>query len=115
MKRMNHFAVGVLQGSETLFSDFEDGGDMWTGSGPREYRRMVRFSQEFRDAPAVHVGLSMWDIEQGENQRVDLRTEQIGADGFTIIFATWGNTHIARVRADWLAIGPVDFIEDFDL
>ncbi|TKW68341.1 MAG: hypothetical protein DI616_03530 [Paracoccus denitrificans] len=112
---MNHYAVGILQGSEMLFSDFEAGGLMWTGSGQREHRVPVVFDQPFRDLPVVHIGLTMWDIERGENQRVDLRTETVSRTGFSIIFATWGNTHIARVRADWLAIGPVEYEEDFDL
>lgn len=88
---------------------------MWTGSGNREHRHYVRFRQSFRDNPSVHIGLTMWDIERGENQRVDLRVEDITATGFTIVFSTWGATHIARARADWLAIGPTSFEEDFDL
>lgn len=115
MKKFNHFAIGILQGSELLFSDFEDGGEMWTGSGQRDHRHFVRFPQSFRDQPTVHIALTMWDIERGENHRVDLRAEDISAKGFTIVFSTWGGTHVARVRADWLAIGPTTFEEDFDL
>ena len=115
MKRLTHHAVGIDQGSELLFSDFEHGGVMWTGSGPREYRQQVRFSQKYSGKPMVHVGLTMWDIERGENQRVDIRAEEITPEGFVIVFATWGNTHIARVRTDWLSIGPVEFEQDFDL
>lgn len=115
MKRLSHYAVGILQGSEALFSDFECGGAMWTGSGQRTHRHDVRFEQPFRDVPVIHIGLSMWDIERGENQRVDLRSENVRRTGFSIVFTTWGNTHIARVRADWLAIGPVAFDEDFEL
>ena len=98
-----------------LFSDFETGGAMWTGEGPREHRQAIRFEHPFQAVPAVHIGLTMWDIEQGENQRVDIRAEEITGTGFTIVFATWGKTHSARIRADWLAIGPVPFEEDFDL
>lgn len=114
MKRLNHHAVGILQGSEVLFSDFENGGEMWTGSGLRERRSSVQFSQSFRDAPVVHISLTMWDIERGANQRVDIHTEDVTADGFVIYFRTWGNTHVARIRADWLAIGATTFDEDFD-
>ena len=27
--------------------------------------------------------------------------------GFEIVFRTWGDTRVARVRADWLALGEV--------
>ncbi|MDO5643367.1 MAG: H-type lectin domain-containing protein [Paracoccus sp. (in: a-proteobacteria)] len=106
MWRLSHYSVGLLQGSEVLFSDFETDGEMWTGSGPRERRVTIRFPSAFRGRPLVHLGLSMWDIDCGENQRVDLRAEDVGPQGFTIVFATWGATRIARIRADWLAIGP---------
>lgn len=115
MRRFHHHNIGILQGSEMLFSDFEVGGQMWTGSGQREHRHQVVFPSPFQSAPVVHVGLSMWDIERGENQRVDLRAEEVTAKGVVIVFATWGNTHIARIRADWLAIGPVVNDEDFEL
>ena len=115
MKRLNHYAVGILQGSEMLFSDFEVGGQMWTGSGERVHRHPVRFEQSFQSVPAVHIGLTMWDIERGENQRVDIRAEDVTADAMVYFGLTWGNTHIARVRADWLAIGPVAYDEDFEL
>ena len=115
MKRIGHYAVGILQGSEVLFSDFEEGSEMWTGAGQRDHRHYVRFEEYFRDTPAVHVGFSMWDIHAGANQRVDLHTKEIDTEGFAIVFSTWSNTRVARIRVDWLAIGPVTFEEDFDL
>ena len=30
--------LGMQRGSLVLFSDFQDGGAMWTGEGPRELR-----------------------------------------------------------------------------
>ncbi|MFD1795630.1 hypothetical protein FQV27_04370 [Paracoccus aurantiacus] len=115
MKRFSHLAVGILQGSEILFSDFEDGGEMWTGDGPRQHRYDVRFEEAFHGVPIVHIGLSMWDIDSNSNQRADIGTEDVTRDGFTIIFRTWGDTRVARVRADWLAIGPTRFDEDFEV
>jgi hypothetical protein len=35
MKRMSSHPIGVDQGLLELFSDFQDGGDMWTGSNVR--------------------------------------------------------------------------------
>jgi len=49
MKRFSNHLIGIDQGDMVLFADFEDGGEMWTGTGPRERRRAVRFSETFRN------------------------------------------------------------------
>lgn len=113
MKRFGHAAVGVSNGETEIFSAFETGGAMWTGSGPRSERRRISFEQPFLDPPSVHVALSMWDIAGGSNQRADLQAENISHDGFDLRFTTWGDTRVARVRARWMAIGPVLYEEDW--
>ncbi|MFC0342267.1 H-type lectin domain-containing protein [Paracoccus niistensis] len=113
MLRFSHTAVGVQQGRAFLFSAFEDNGPMWTGTGPRVERVPVSFATPFRGPPVVHVGLSMWDISVAANQRVDIAAEDVTASGFTLVFRTWADTRVARVRADWLAIGPADHVDDF--
>lgn len=107
--------MGVEQGSAIVFSDFEDGGEMWTGSGPRVLYQPVSFSESFAELPIVHVSLSMWDMDQKTNQRADISAEDISGNGFTIAFKTWGDTRVARVRADWLAIGPLSSEDDWDV
>lgn len=108
MRQFSSNMIGVDQGSVVLFSDFKDGGVMWTGEGPREMRRAVSFSQSYLTAPAVQVALSMWDLDQATNARVDLATEGVTETGFTLVFRTWGDTRIARARADWMAIGELE-------
>lgn len=115
MQRIGNHAVGVLRGAEVLFSDFQDGGEMWTGTGPRAFRQPVKFSEAFMAPPTIHIGLSMWDLDNQQNQRVDISADDIGQAGFTIVFRTWGDTRVARVRAEWLAIGPVGFEDDWDV
>ena len=115
MLRFSHTAVGVQQGTEMLFTAFEDGGPMWTGSGPRVERCAVRFPTPFLGVPAVHVGLSMWDIAMESNQRVDFSADEITSLGFVILFRTWGDTRVARVRVGWMAIGAVRHVTDFDV
>ncbi|MFN6979263.1 MAG: H-type lectin domain-containing protein [Gemmobacter sp.] len=105
MQRMDGRTVGVAQGSVMLFSDFADGGPMWTGSGPREVRRRVRFDEAFETAPAVMVGVSLWDLDRETNMRADVSAEKVTARGFELVFRTWGDTRVARIRADWMAIG----------
>jgi len=76
--------VGAEQGTKILFSDFAHDGAMWTGSGPREVRHAQTFSEPFQSAPAVTVGISMWDIDHNSNSRVDVSAENISATGFEI-------------------------------
>jgi len=96
-----------------LFSDYQDGGAMWTGEGPRELRRVVEFDEAFIDPPVVQVSLSMWDIDQKHNGRMDISSEMVTREGFVIVFKTWGDTRVARVRADWLAIGAIRHEDDW--
>lgn len=114
MRRLSSHILGIDQGSVILFSDFKDGGLMWTGEGLRETRRSVTFSEPFRATPTIHVALSMWDIDQKTNQRVDISSDAITVSSFEIVFRTWGDTRVARVRADWMAIGEVSSEDDWD-
>ncbi|WP_376874305.1 H-type lectin domain-containing protein [Albirhodobacter sp. R86504] len=115
MQRLDSLTVGVDQGSLVLFSDYQDGGTMWTGEGPRELRRIVEFASRYRTPPAVHVSLSMWDIDQKANSRMDISADMITEEGFVIVFRTWGDTRVARVRADWMAIGGLRHDDDWDV
>ncbi|GHC47323.1 H-type lectin domain-containing protein [Neogemmobacter tilapiae] len=107
VKRITRGVIGIQQGKLMLFSDFADGGEMWTGQGPREVRREVKFKEPFLEPPAVLTGLSMWDMDNRQNGRMDLGVDEVTSTGFTIIFRTWADTRIARVRADWTAIGAI--------
>jgi hypothetical protein len=115
MQRLGSHAIGIDQGSLVLFSDYLDGGAMWTAEGPRELRRLVEFSETFRAPPAVQVTLSMWDIDQMHNGRMDISADMITGEGFVIVFRTWGDTRVARVRADWMAIGALRGEDDWEV
>jgi len=107
MRRLEGHLVGVDAGSVVLFSDFEGGGEMWSGQGPREKRAPVAFAEAFRAPPSVFVALDMWDFDRAANLRADIRAEAVTATGFEIVFRTWGDTRIARARASWQAIGAL--------
>ena len=115
MKRLTHHLIGADQGSVVMFSDFADNGPMWIGDGPREKRVTVAFSEPYRRAPMVHVSISMWDIDGDTNQRADLRAEKITALGFDLVFRTWGDSRVARIRADWMAMGELTAEDDWEL
>ena len=104
-------AIGIDQGDDVLFTDFADGGDMWTGKGHRERRKKIVFSAPFKSAPMVHIALSLWDIDSARNTRADVTAEKITPQGFEAVFRTWGDTRVARVRVRWMAIGAA-FHED---
>ena len=72
---------------------------MWTGSGPREKRVKVEFGGKFKGAPVVQAHISVWDLDRRTNLRADLSVADVTATGCTIVFKTWGDTRIARIRA----------------
>ncbi|MFZ3580921.1 H-type lectin domain-containing protein [Loktanella sp. DJP18] len=115
MRKFGNHTVGVDQGDLVLFSDFEDDGEMWTGEGPRLTRRSVRFADSYDAPPVVQVSLSMWDISNGANARADVTSELVTRDGFDIVFRTWGDTRVARVRVAWISIGPIRNDDTWDL
>lgn len=98
-----------------MFSDFADDGPMWTGSGPRESRHLITFDEVFAAPPAVMVGISLWDIDGDTNLRSDLRAERVSETGFELVFRTWSDTRLARLRADWTAIGPLPDEDSWEL
>jgi hypothetical protein len=115
MRRIRTHRLGVEQGSLVLFSDFQHDGEMWTGAGEREVRKKVTYAERFTAAPAVSVGLSMWDADHTANVRVDISAENVTATDFEIVFRTWGDSRVARVRADWMALGELSDDDEWDV
>ena len=115
MKKLSSSTIGIDQGDDVLFSDFETGGAMWTGKGPRERRDKLVFSQAFKAPPSVFVSLSMWDMDSGTNARADVSAAEITTEGFEVVFRTWGDTRVARARVRWMAIGPLSEEDDWQL
>jgi H-type lectin domain len=113
--RISSGTLGILQGSRMLFSDFADGGPMWTGEGDREVRQGVAFDPPFTATPAVIVGLSLLDLDRRTNARLDLVAENVTPAGFDIVLRTWGDSRIARIRADWTALGAVRGEDEWDV
>lgn len=107
--------LGIAQGSVDLFSDFEQGGEMWTGEGTRERRQRIHFDHPFAELPMVHVSLTLWDMDSAHNVRADLSAEDISKTGFDAVFRTWLDTRVARVRMSWIAMGPVSNDDDWDV
>ena len=115
MIKLTNTTIGIDQGDDVLFSDYEDGGEMWTGGGSRQRVRKVKFKDPFKVPPAVHVSLSMWDMDSATNARADVTAEKITEKGFELVFRTWGDSRVARVRAAWMAVGPMAHDDDWNL
>jgi hypothetical protein len=108
-------AIGIAQGNDVIFEHFQDGGEMWTGKGNREIVKPVIFREAFSAPPNVHCSLTLWDVDSDTNVRADIEAENITDTGFDLVFRTWGDTKIARIRAGWMAIGPVSNDDDWEL
>jgi len=115
MRKLRTGHVGVDQGSTILFSDFDNNGEMWMGDGPRERRVTVLYNGIFLNPPSIHISIDMWDFDQETNMRADISAEQISREGFQIVFKTWGDTRIARLRANWMAIGEMKSETDWEV
>lgn len=111
MKTIGALSVGIDQGEVLLFSDFEDGGVMWTG----EAASQVVFSRAYVEPPTVAVALTMWDLAKDTAARLHVEARDVSETGFCIVFRTWGDTKIARARAGWHSIGAVRDEDDWDL
>lgn len=115
MKRLRNHLIGIDQGDVILFSDYQDDGEMWTGDGQRHLRTHVAFAETFRKPPAIHLGMSMWDVSNDANSRADISAEDIDTEGFAIAFNTWGDSKIARIRVNWIAIGELRQADEWEL
>lgn len=115
MRRFASQSLGVAQGDVMVFSEFEDGGAMWTGHGSRERRRTITFSEPYKSRPVVQVGLSMLDADSSVNLRYECTAERITPEGFDLVFKTWSDSRIARVRLTWIAFGALGFADDWDV
>jgi hypothetical protein len=115
MKRFPNHLMGIDQGDLTLFSDFQDGGPMWTGTGPREQRHAVTFSEPFRSEPVVQVAVSLWDVDTGAAFRAEIVAENVTCEGFDAVFRTWADSRVARLRVTWMAIGEMPHFDDWEL
>lgn len=115
MKILGTHRIGVEQGDVVLFSDFENGGAMWTGKGPRERATKVRFSQPYRSPPSVQVSVSLWDVDTSSALRAEIVARSVACDSFEIVFRTWLDTRLARLRVSWMAIGEVSHDDDWDI
>lgn len=115
MKKIRSHTVGIDSGDVLLFKDYEDGGEMWTGQGQRERRKTIKFAEPFKSAPTVQLSPSLWDIDTTGAMRADVAAKNVTKVGFDMVFRTWGDTRVARMRIAWTAIGEMSELDDWDV
>lgn len=115
MKKFLTHPIGIDQGESVLFSEFAEGGDMWTGEGPRERRKPIQFKGTFLRPPMVQIGISLWDVDTSSALRAEVQAENITSEGFEAVFRTWSDTRIARIRISWTAFGEVAHPDDWNI
>ncbi|UWR23127.1 H-type lectin domain-containing protein [Sulfitobacter sp. S190] len=115
MKKLRSSVLGIANGDEVLFEDFTDDGEMWTGRGQRERRRRIKFSEPFERPPTVQLNISLWDMDASNILRADLAAEAVTESGFDMVFRTWGDTRVARIRIAWTAIGELPDPDTWDV
>jgi hypothetical protein len=75
-----------------------------TGTGERFFRLPVKFPQPFARPPVVVVNLAQFDIINAFNARLDVRAEQVSAEGFTAVFHTWADAQVYSATLTWTAL-----------
>ena len=115
MKKLRSHTIGIDSGDVTLFSDYENGGEMWTGHGQRERRKHIKFAEEYKTPPTVQLSPSLWDLDTATIMRADIAAENVTRTGFDMVFRTWGDTRVARIRITWMAVGEMSELDDWDV
>lgn len=63
----------------------------------------VHFDPTFEGMPSVVVGLSKVEWDQQGHKLVEVRAEDVTAEGFTLVIESGPNTRLAAVTAFWIA------------
>ena len=72
---------------------------------PRSFEYYIRFDYPFSNVPLVHTGITGFDIDNGDTNRLRIYTENISSDGFNLVVQTWMYTRIYKVDVSWIALG----------
>jgi hypothetical protein len=92
--------IGILTEEWTLASPPTD-----TTEDARVFRYNVFFAAPFDAPPVVHLGLTGFDMDQRDSNRLSLRATEISTVGFVAEVSTWRDTRVYSVEFSWLALG----------
>ncbi len=92
--------LGVLTEGWNLAEPLADGAE-----DARVFRFTVYFAAPFASPPVVHLGLTGFDLDQRDSNRLTLRATQISNESFVAEISTWRETRVYSVEFSWLALG----------
>jgi hypothetical protein len=76
------------------------------GSGEaRVFRLPVNFANHFTETPVVLAGLTGFDFDQRDSNRLAIRAADVSTSGFMAEITTWSDTRVYSVEFNWLAVG----------
>lgn len=98
------FAAGTVR--------FDDSNPGWAllarapeGDGVRTFTGRVTFGRAFQAPPVVQIGITGFDIDNGDNARLKVGIVDVDGEGFGVELRTWWNSRLWSVDLNWLAIG----------
>lgn len=65
----------------------------------------VAFNKPFTFQPKVFSSFTLVDFAEGSDHRLKMNISNVTTEGFNITIATWCNTKMSKVRANWIAFG----------
>jgi len=68
-------------------------------------KKHVKFDKSYSVQPKVFASVTLIDFSEGSDHRLKLNITNITTTGFDITLATWCNTKMSKVRANWMAFG----------
>ncbi len=92
--------IGALTEGWNLDTPPTDGAD-----DARVFCFTVHFAAPFDAPPIVHLGLTGFDLDQRDSNRLSLRAVEITTTSFVAEVATWRDTRVYSVEFSWLALG----------
>ena len=80
------------------------GWTLLTGTGERAFRIPVKFPQPFGRPPLVQLNVTLFDILNSANARLNVRPEAVTPEGFTAVINTWADGQVYHVSLTWTAL-----------
>lgn len=79
--------------------------DASSSTEPRTFVRYVQFDSPFANVPLVHAGITGFDIDNCDTNRLSIGIEEISSFGFKLVVQTWLRTRVYKVEVSWFALG----------
>ena len=79
----------------------------WTAAQTKARERpfTIVFREPFDGPPAVHLTITIEDVDKNYNKRIHTAAQEVTATGFVMFIGTWCNTYIHSIRVNYRAIG----------